>query len=223
MIMNGHVVWEHFKELQSGFPNVTLTFENGSYYVRGEILFHAKYVEEEITNVSFLIELGLTPSYPNIPPVVKELGGRIPSTFHTFTDGTLCLGAPLAVKMTFAKNPTLMGFVKTLVIPYLYSFTYMELNKELPYGELDHGAEGVLNYYKELFQVDSDEHTLDLIYILASQSYRGHLMCPCKSGKILRKCHGPLLLKIQRYHTVKEFRIDFIDCLDFIKKRKKRG
>jgi hypothetical protein len=42
---------------------------------------------------------------------------------------------------------------------------------------------------------------LALLKIMADGSYRGHHPCPCGSGKILRKCHGPImlrLLKIQR-------------------------
>lgn len=218
--MNGQVVWEHFKELQGEFPNLTLTYENGSYYVRGEILFHAQYNEEEITNLSFLIELEIAPSYPNNPPVTRELGGRIPNSFHTFSDGTLCLGAPLAISMTFVKNPTLLGYVKEQLIPYFYSFIYKERNNELPYGELEHNSKGIMSYYKELLEVTSDEVVLRFLYLLAFQKYRGHQLCPCRSGSILRKCHGPFLLEIQKYQTTEDFQFEFRYCFEAVKQER---
>lgn len=194
--MNGEIVWDHFKELQGEFPNVTLAFENDRFYVRGKIQFRAQYQDRELVDEAYMIEIELPTNYPNAPQM-QENWRRVPYTFHTFPDGTLCLGAPLAVKMTFSKDSTLLGFVKTLLIPYLYSFSYAATNEELPYGELDHGAKGILNFYKELFRVDSEECCIDFLYILASQKYRGHLLCPCNSGNILRKCHGPMLLELQ--------------------------
>lgn len=221
--MNGQIVWEHFKELQLYFPNVSLSYENERFYVRGEIQFRAQYLDNEQVDESYLIELELMPSYPSLPPISRELGGRIPNTFHTFSNGILCLGAPIAVKMTFAQNPTLLAFVKTQLIPYLYSFTYMVVHKSLPYGELDHGAKGILRYYTELFQIDSAVTCLRFLYILASQEYRGHLMCPCESGSILRKCHGQLLLELQKYQSSVEFRLELIDCMELVKNSRKKG
>lgn len=221
--MNGEIVWDHYKELQSEFPNVTLVFENDRFYVRGKIQFRAQYLDHKLVDEAYLVEMELPPNYPSAPPIARELEGRVPNTFHTFSDGTLCLGAPLAVKVTFAKNSTLVGFVKTQLIPYLYSFSYAATNKELPYGELDHGAMGILNYYKELLQIDSAECCIRFLYILASQKYRGHLLCPCNSGNILRKCHGPMLLNLQKYQTQREFGIELIDCLDFIKQNRRKG
>jgi len=220
--MNGQIVWEHFKELQQYFPNVSLSYENDRFYVRGEIQFRAQYLDDEQVDEAYLIEIELTPSYPNVPPISRELGGRIPDTFHTFSNGTMCLGAPIAVKMTFARNPNLLDFVRRQLIPYLYSFTYKEQYKSLPYGELDHGAKGILNYYMELFQIDSVSNCLRLLYILASEKYRGHLLCPCESGNNLRRCHGPLLLELQKYQHTAEFRSELIDCIEFVKKSRKK-
>lgn len=219
--MNGQIVWEHFRELQREFPNVSLSYEKDKFYVRGEIQFLAQYLNNEQLHESYSIELELSSSYPKVPPVSRELEGRIPDTFHTFSNGTLCLGAPLAIKITFSKNPTLLGFLNSLLIPYLYSFTYMVSYKNLPYGELDHGAKGIINYYMELFQVVSIKSCLEFLYILASQKYRGHLLCPCDSGNILRKCHGPLLLELHKYQDSKEFGIELIECLEYVKKNRK--
>lgn len=219
--MNGQIVMEHFKKLQNYFPNLVLSFKEGKHYIRGELQFQAQFSNEDLINEIFSIELVVSDDYPTFPPVARELGGRIPHSFHTFTDGTLCLGAPVAVKRTFSKNPTLLGFVNTLIIPYLYSFSYKANNDTLPFGELEHGTRGILNYYKDFFQVKSDGIVLELLYILAFNKFRGHLVCPCKSGENLRKCHGKLLREIQVLQTNDEFMIEFLDCFDYFKKMRK--
>ncbi|MDO3678553.1 hypothetical protein [Paenibacillus ehimensis] len=219
--MNGQIVWDHFKELQCDFPNISLSYENDRFYVRGEIQFRAQYLNDELVDESYLIELELASSYPNDPPISRELEGRIPNTFHMFPDGMLCLGAPLAVRKTFLENPTLLEFVKTQLIPYFYSFSYKEKNKErMPYGELEHGAKGILTYYKELFQVASADVALMFLYLLAFQKYRGHQPCPCRSGSVLRRCHGSLLLELQSIQTTKEFQYEFKYCFEAIKKER---
>jgi hypothetical protein len=219
--MNGQIAWDHFKELQSEFPNLVLTFENNRYFIRGDIQFRAQFLSDELIEESFLIEIELSDNYPAVPPIARELGGRVPNTFHTFSDGTLCLGAPLAVKMTFSKDPTMLGFVKTQLIPYFYSFSFQEdNNKRMPYGELGHGARGILTYYLELFQVTSVDVVLKFLYLLAFKEIRGHQTCPCGSGSITRICHGSFLLELQNFHTIKEFEYEFRYCNEIVKQKR---
>ncbi|MFE9276818.1 hypothetical protein ACQKLN_11315 [Paenibacillus glucanolyticus] len=125
----------------------------------------------------------------------------------------------MAIKEKFSADPTLVGFVENLLIPHLYSYTCFSEKGTLPFGELAHNAEGVLNYYMELFKVTEPVIALRFLYLLAFDKVRGHLVCPCGKGAIIRKCHAPLLKTIQRYQTPKEFEFELNYCYKYFKER----
>ncbi|WP_379142572.1 hypothetical protein [Paenibacillus sp. sgz500992] len=213
--MNGHIVQDHFRKLRERYPNVILDFEKDKHFVRGELRFCAQYQDNEIMEVEYTVEIELSANYPISPPKARELKGEIPRTFHTFSDGTLCLGAPLAIKEKFSADPTLVGFVENLLVPYLYTHKHLSQKSVLPYGELDHGAKGIMKYYMELFEVTEPILALNLLYLLAYEKVRGHLPCPCGGGAIIRKCHAPILKKIQGFQTPKEFEYELNYCYKY--------
>ena len=76
--------------------------------------------------------------------------------------------------------------------------------KELLLGILGFCAAGVgivlvfFNKFskRELFNVKEWGQVFDIMHFIANFSYRGHLLCPCGSGKRLRNCHGDILMKV---------------------------
>ena len=216
--MDSSLVWEHFYELSDAFPDLILIPEENKYFVRGNIHFRAQHSTYESIEDVFLIEIEIPDTYPSVPPAARDLGERIPRSFHSFEDGSFCLGAPLAVKMTFAKSPTLLGFVNSLLIPYLYSFSFQVAHHgKMPYGELSHGGSGLMDYYMSLFETKRPVAIIKFLAILAFQKYRGHSQCPCESGNKLRRCHGPFLLGLQKHQTPEDFYSDLISCNEFYK------
>lgn len=207
---------DDFTELAGRFEELELDIGPDKATVRGNLSFAAQYSEAAIVD-SFAIEITLSCDYPSVPPTTRECGGRIPADFHTNRDGTLCLGSPLDVKMKFGANPHLLGYVTSLVIPYLFSFSYWSKHGEMPYGELPHGGEGILEYYRDLFGVGSNSAAVCLLVILATGSYRGHHECLCGSGLRLRKCHGPALIQVLKHMCPTEFLDDLIQCVAYLK------
>jgi hypothetical protein len=67
----------------------------------------------------------------------------------------------------------------------------------MPFGDLSHGVLGIIEYYTDLFGTADNVVALSLLKILAEDNYRGHHKCPCGSGRMLRKCHGPILLELK--------------------------
>ena len=189
--------------------------EDGSGLVSGQLHFSASYQGKSLED-KFAIELKIPANYPIQLPSVKETGGRIPQSFHHHDYGTLCLGAPLEIKMKFQKNPTLLEFVDDQVIPYLYSFSYFEYYGKLPYGELSHGGKGIIEYYRQLLKVESDMTILCFLRILTDDDYRGHLDCPCASGERMRNCHGIQLKKIMSYQRSNEFALEYIHVENYL-------
>jgi len=215
------LIKQQFEELVHTFPSLKLYEDSpGHWVIRGKISFSASFQNDTITD-TFSVMIILPDDYPHSPPNVQETGGRIPADFHQNQDRTLCLGIPIEVRQRFKKEPTLLAFVEKLLIPYLYSYSYFEKYGKLPFGEFAHAGKGIREYYQELFKTDDICIVLELLKIMANGSYRGHHLCPCNSGKILRKCHGQLILKLLKEYHKEIFFKDFLYILISLEDKEK--
>ena len=213
------VLQEQMTEVQQEFYGLTLESSNNGYHViKGILCFDGEY-EDKKAGGDYGIEITIPDNYPESIPVTRSIDGKIPESFHTYPkDKTLCFGVPLAERMTFAKNPTLIGYIKKLVIPFLFSYSYLMDHDELPYGDLDHGALGKLRFYKDLFKVE-DFEVLGFLKLLADDKYKGHFPCPCGNSRKLRDCHGSLLLKIMQLYSSNNFMADHIEIFRYLFER----
>lgn len=211
-----------FEDLRSEYPGLSLADVSPQIFlVQGMLDFKATYNEITIEDV-FDIAISIPKDFPQRIPKVWETGGRIPRNHHTYDYGGLCLGASLAIRMMIVQDPSLKSYVKNQVIPYLYSFLYKEFFKEMPYGELSHGGEGIIEYYCDLFNTDSSLVVIGLLEVLAG-SYRGHHPCPCGSGRKLRDCHGALIREISSYQGKEWFEYDVTQCKIYLSSKGKNA
>ena len=218
------LVQAHAEELEQKYSGLILSMPDGSLKniaVQGILRFTATYeeVKDKIAG-EYQVDIRIPEQYPDKPPVAKEIEGKVEKSFHVNPDGTLCLGAPLAVRKAFAKCPTLIGFVENCLIPFFFSYEYKKKNGILPYGELSHGADGILEHYQELFDVNDDLAVLGLLRILTDNDYRGHHDCPCGHGTRLRNCHGEQLRKLFQYQNQSEFLNDYAQVMIAINRKK---
>jgi len=93
------------------------------------------------------------------------------------------LGLLLLYDLIIPNNLHYLDLLKIRVIPYLYTYSYNCKYGSLPYGELAHGWEGILDYYKDLFKIDDNQIILRLVKSLAQNQYMAHSRCPCGSRK----------------------------------------
>lgn len=189
--------------------------ENTCYRIYGNLEFKATFNQETIVDVYETLIL-VPKSYPLKVPVIKEEGNRIPRSFHTNPDDTLCLEAPIKLYIAFNKNPTLLHFIESCALPFFYSYSYFEKNGELPFGDRSHGGEGLLEMYKEYFQLKDNFSVAKLIKILAENNYKGSNACPCQSGKKLHRCHGPQMKKIQHLQGSKYYAIEYVQIIEHL-------
>lgn len=192
------------------FPELSLRpVVNGVVRLTGKLTFCAEAVGLEQINDSYEVEISIPANFPRELPFVKETAGRIPKDFHTHDDGSLCLGSPIRQQLQLMRSPTLRGFVELCVIPYLYGFTFREKHGELPFGELDHGMEGIAKDLAELFGVKS--HAALKMVKLAGMKKRdaNKRDCPCQSGRRLGKCHNRRVNSLRNQLGRKWFREHF--------------
>ena len=183
--------------MQERHPNLSLIWqERVGLAVTGFLGFSMNFGEVNVVD-QYRLEIWIPDNYPDTIPIVFELDGKIPRSYgHFMLFGNLCLGAPIDVLRRFAENPTLIRFIEDLVVPYLASWSHFRDHGRSPFGELAHGARGLLDFYGDEFDTNRIS-TLGLLAHLADGSPKEVRRCPCGSGRPIEHCHATVLRQLQ--------------------------
>ena len=201
-----------FLEVYDKFERVSCN--QGETIVVGPYTLDATHNDVRLVE-DFKLQIIVPAGYPNSLPKVKEISGIIEREYeHLYPDGTLCLGIQGELLIAQLKNPSLTALLDGPVCSYLYSYLYHKRYRRYPFGDRAHGASGILQYYEELFREPNPIKTISLLKTVCSDSYRGHLPCPCGSGLISRKCHGEIILELKNSGAITALVNDFKTIVD---------
>ena len=161
--------------------------------LKGKFKFKAKYKYYPEIEDNFKLEIIIPNNYPNEFPKIREIDKRIPRNgkFHiNSNDDTLCLGSPIRLLGNIKKDISLIGFATNCLIPFLYSASYkMRYGGKFPIGELDHGENGILNDYCDLFDLSTHSQAKEALYLLGiKKRLANKKKCPCGCNKRLGAC-----------------------------------
>lgn len=154
---------------------------------------------------SYELEMFFPASFPREIPKVKELGGKIPrdGKYHINSDDdTLCLGSPLRLLREAKNHPSLTGFSRQCIVPFLYAVSKkLQTGGDFVFSELAHGKPGVIDDYKELLGLSAENQVRQALKLLGmKRRISNKLACPCNCGKRLGSCH--FHRKINEYRKV---------------------
>lgn len=182
--------------IKEKYPMLEIFKDKNSYIVSGKFILNHCFEDVRMTG-KFELQIRVPMDFPLSLPKVKELSHYIDCNYpHIYQNGQFCLASDLELKMFFAQNADICAFIYKYVIPYLYTYRFYEEYGVYPYGERSHGIMGDLEYLKDLFEVDDWGQVLNIVLFVAQSPYRGHLSCPCGSGKRIRNCHGDILKRV---------------------------
>ena len=137
-------------------------------------------------------------------PYVIDIGNQIEKGYpHLYADGQLCLETDAAIRTYFIAGFNLEIWMRDFVEPYYFSYEYYQRYGVFPFGERAHGIEGVLQTYGEYFNELDYVKIFRLMEFIQFGQYRGHLPCPCGSGKKMRSCHGKFIKKFFEDNNLK--------------------
>lgn len=170
--------------------------------IAGSLRFKACPADHAPMTDSFDLALSVPAQYPKDLPRVRETGDRIERDYrHIYRDGTFCLEIPVREREIFEQQPSLLGFVERLVVPFLYGYLYWKEHGEYPFGEHEHGGEVIVRHYRDRLGLSDGNAVLALLLLLSRPKVQGHDVCPCGSGRNVRMCHRAALLELHRIHT----------------------
>jgi hypothetical protein len=167
-------------------------FKNGCVTYRGQFDFHCQAPDGVEIKHFYYVEIFIPLNFPRELPKVWELKEEIPrdGKHHTNHDGSLCLGSPIRVLKQLNINPTLLGFAKNCLTPFLYTITrQIQRGDGFINGELDHGEPGIVDDYQSLFNLKTKKQVLTLLHLLSMKKREANKKpCPCLCGQRLGKC-----------------------------------
>lgn len=200
--------WRDVDELLIRYPGLRLIpSREKDVVIRGTIAFQATHGDREVIADEYEVELVIHERFPESVPSIRELGGRIPDSFHKLAGGGLCLGSPTRLRIGLVQHPTVLGFVEQFVVPYLYGHSYFIKHGEMPFSELSHGPKGLLEDLASIFDVEDEEAGQEMAR-LASKTRRvaNKAPCPCGSGRRLGRCHHRRVNQLRRELGTRWFR-----------------
>ena len=197
---------QEIAELQQTHKGLTeVTKTEGATTLSGLLRFEATTDGYSPIIECFQIEISIPETYPVYLPQVRETDKKVDIDYDHINkggnnDGTLCLAVPVEQRRVFLEQPTLLGFVNRLVIPFLFGYCHWKKDGTYPFGTTEHGHKGIVRHYMDILELPDESAALDVVYFLY-KGYCGHLPCPCGSGKRARKCHGEVLRGLRDQHT----------------------
>ena len=179
------------EELLDKYPGLRIIpSDDDSLKVGGDLVFRVVGPSDVVIEDTYQVELRISAVFPAATPTVVETGGRISKGYHKLTDGSLCLAARTELRIRMSPATTLSEFVEQFVVPYLFGYSYHEKHGAAPYGELEHGNEGLRQHFASLFGISDRKAAQEFVRLTSLKKRPANKEpCPCGSGRRLGRCH----------------------------------
>lgn len=190
--------WQ-LQELLGRYPELRIIPDDESLVFRGDLAFRVVGPDAEYLEDCYEVEISIPLDFPDGIPLARERGGRIPATYHKLKGNYLCLGAPTELRIKLLTAPSLLIYVESFLIPYLYGYSVYAKTGKMPFGELRHGDDGIRQYLAGLFQSQDASHAEEFVRCAAMKKRRANkMLCPCGSGQRLGRCHNRVVNSMRK-------------------------
>ena len=183
------------RKFLSDYPFMALRpTKDKNLVLKGDFQFIAKSKDGPEIQDSFELKIEIPYGFPQRIPKVWETNNKIPRTeegeFHINPDDSLCLGSPLRLLDKINIKGTLVGFTESCLVPFLYAVSIkLQKGGDFYMGELAHGLPGILDDYKDLLGIESNENIIKALELIGTKKrIANKALCPCSCGKRLGKC-----------------------------------
>lgn len=191
----------------------------------GEYHLKAQLPGSQLVERTYRLTLVCPSDYPAKLPTVIDEEQYFPRNqeYHTYGDGSFCLGSELKIKSLLKDDHSLSVFYSEIVDGFLYAVTHRIEYGNFPYGELKHGEQGLVDDYGEMFGVSGKLAVVRAIHALGKRKREANkLPCPCGCGLRLGRCDYRLVLNgFRNIERRRWFRWHLKDSFKPIKKPKK--
>lgn len=183
------------QDVEQFCPTLHVFAERDGVTIRGT--FPVRHDGQELDR--YAIRIAFPDVYPEQLPMVREVGGRIPwdGDHHVFVDGVCCVLLNEDRWWSFPLGARFRDYLTGPLHNYLLGQSIVAAGGEWPFGAHEHGALGIIDFYTEKFGTADPKLVVRFLRQLGEGTVRGHLPCPCDSGRPIRHCH-PGLVEVAR-------------------------
>ncbi|MFD2529158.1 hypothetical protein [Polaribacter marinaquae] len=141
-------------------------------------------------------------NYPNVIPEVFELSSKIDRDikFHIDTNGKCCLDIYHRLALVQRRGINIIDFYKRFVYPFFANHQFKIKTDSYANGEYDHDIAGVIQYYKEEFELT--DFTIIIKYLECSLGIlkaERNRECPICGKPKYKKCCAMKVEKLKSY------------------------
>jgi hypothetical protein len=185
----------------SAYPNIRLVDVHADKVeLQGEYQLKAQLAGSRFIERTFSLKIVCPSDYPRALPVVFDTAGYFPRNqdFHTYSDGSFCLGSDLKIKSILKADSSLTTFFEKIVVRFLYSVSH----------RVEFGNASVLRALKALGLRKREANKLP---------------CPCGCGDRLGSCDYRFVLnEFRQVERRRWFRDHLQEAFTPIEKPKRR-
>lgn len=148
-------------------------------------------VQDAIYLLDYAVQLNIPKRYPEILPTVFETGEKKVQNFPHINpddDGTFCLGTDMDMRRQLHPDYSIREYIN-MIASFLGTYEFYKRYHVFPFGDRNHGDLGILETYKELFEVATNSETLRLMQLTSIKNKHRNKKCPCGSNLKFKKCH----------------------------------
>lgn len=157
----------------------------------GEYHLKAQLAGSQLIDRTYQLRLVCPRDYPGKLPIVLDEGRYFPRNqeYHTYSDGSFCMGSELKIKLILQDNHSLTAFFENIVDRFLYAVSHRIEFGDFPYGELAHGEKGLVDDYGEIFGLKGKFSVLRAFQVLGKRKRVANKSpCPCGCDLRLGRC-----------------------------------
>ena len=168
-----------------------LEINDARLVLAGQFHLKAQLPGRQIVERTYRLKLVCPRNYPAKLPTVIDEEQYFPRNqeYHTYKDGSFCLGSELKIKSLLKDNFSLSAFFEKIVDRFLYAVTHRIEYGNFPYGELAHGEQGLVDDYGEMFGVSGKLAVMRALQALGKRKREANkLPCPCGCGLRMGRC-----------------------------------
>lgn len=195
----------------------------------GEYHLNAQLPGSQLVDRTYQLRFLCPRDYPRTLPKVLEEERYLPRNqeYHTYSDGSFCLGSELKIKSLLREDHSFTAFFENIVDRFLYAVTHRIEFGSFPYGELAHGEQGLIDDYGEMFGLSGKLSVLRALRALGKRKRDANkLLCPCGCGWRLGRCDYRFVLSqfrdVERRRWFRKHSKQYFSPIERPKKSKKK-
>ena len=108
-----------------------------------------------------------------------------------------CLFVPEEWLLRPQEEKTLIRYLDGPVRNYFLWQSLFERGESPPWKERSHGIPGLIEAYGDMVGMQGKEAIIGCLIILSKTAFKGHWICPCRSGQKIRYCHSQHLQNLR--------------------------